>query len=237
LKIVPVTDEIRSRPSFQALRDAWPEFLFHDPVSNEFWTRLYSERSEFQFVLVDGDEVLAEGNSIPVAGMPAGWRDAFPNSFGEGEPDRLCALAILIGIEHQGKGLSSRMLEYMRGLGNERGWELVAPVRPTLKERYPLTPIERYAEWRREDGLLFDPWLRAHERLGAEVVGTAGEAMRIPGTVAEWEEWAGMAFPESGSYVVPRALVPVEIDRERDEGLYVEPNVWMRHARPSIGTA
>jgi hypothetical protein len=23
--------------------------------------------------------------------------------------------------------------------------------------------------------------------------------------------------------------VPVEIDRERDEGLYVEPNVWMVH--------
>jgi hypothetical protein len=30
--------------------------------------------------------------------------------------------------------------------------------------------------------------------------------------------------------VVPDALVPVEIDRERDEGLYVEPNVWMVHS-------
>jgi hypothetical protein len=48
--------------------------------------------------------------------------------------------------------------------------------------------------------------------------------------VAEWEEWTGMAFPESGDYVVPGALVPVQIDRERDEGRYVEPNVWMRHA-------
>ena len=38
-----------------------------------------------------------------------------------------------------------------------------------------------------------------------------------------------MAFPETGAYVVPGALVPVEIDRERDEGLYVEPNVWMVH--------
>ena len=50
-----------------------------------------------------------------------------------------------------------------------------------------------------------------------------------PGSVAEWEEWAQMAFPETGAYVVPGALVPVEIDRERDEGLYVEPNVWMVH--------
>ena len=229
MKIIPVTDEVRENPSFQALRDAWAEFLFHDALSNEFWTRLYSERSEFQFALVDGDEVLAEGNSIPVAGMPSGWRDTFPNGFGDDEPDRLCALAVLIGAAHQGKGLSKQMLGHMRGLGAERGWELVAPVRPTLKERYPLTPIERYAEWRREDGLLFDPWLRAHERLGAEVIGTAPEAMRIPGTVAEWETWTGLAFPESGTYVVPRALVPVEIDRDRNEGLYVEPCVWMRH--------
>jgi hypothetical protein len=29
--------------------------------------------------------------------------------------------------------------------------------------------------------------------------------------------------------VVPDALVPVEIDRERDLGRYVEPNVWLRH--------
>jgi len=38
-----------------------------------------------------------------------------------------------------------------------RGRALVAPVRPTLRHRYPLTPIERYAEWRLGDGLLFDP--------------------------------------------------------------------------------
>jgi hypothetical protein len=29
--------------------------------------------------------------------------------------------------------------------------------------------------------------------------------------------------------------VPVEIDRERDEGVYVEPNVWMVH-RPPMAT-
>jgi len=30
-------------------------------------------------------------------------------------------------------------------------------------------------------------------------------------------------------HVVPDALVPVAIDWERDEGRYVEPNVWMCH--------
>jgi hypothetical protein len=38
-----------------------------------------------------------------------------------------------------------------------------------------------------------------------------------------------MKFPQTGDYVVPGALVPVQIDRERDQGIYVEPNVWMVH--------
>ena len=100
-------------------------------------------------------------------------------------------------------------------------------MRPSLKHRYPLVPAERYIEWRREDGKLLDPWLRVHESAGARLVGVAPRSMRISGTVASWEEWTQMAFPESGTYIVPGALVPVEIDREGDEGVYVEPNVWI----------
>jgi hypothetical protein len=47
--------------------------------------------------------------------------------------------------------------------------------------------------------------------------------------VADWESWTGIEFPETGIYVVAEALVPVEVDREKDLGTYVEPNVWMRH--------
>ncbi|MGC2191819.1 MAG: hypothetical protein WA751_05750 [Candidatus Dormiibacterota bacterium] len=48
--------------------------------------------------------------------------------------------------------------------------------------------------------------------------------------MSEWEDWAGMAFPRSGRYVVPGALDLVEIDREADRGTYVETNLWMRHS-------
>jgi GNAT superfamily N-acetyltransferase len=233
VKIVPVTPEIRSGTAFSEIRRAWPEIVLHDAISNAHWGRLYEERPEFQFVLVDDGELLAEGNSIPVSGMPASWRDALRSGFERGSADRLCALAILIDPDRQRRGLSRLMLEHMRGLAFERDWDLVAPVRPSLKHRYPLTPIERYVEWRRDDGLLFDPWLRAHERLGAELVGIAQNSLVAEGTVAELEQWSGLSFPESGSYVVEGALVPVEIDRERDHGSYREPNVWMRHATPA----
>jgi hypothetical protein len=102
-------------------------------------------------------------------------------------------------------------------------------VRPTLKERYPLVDADRYARWVRDDGLPFDPWLRVHARADAKLVGVCPSSMRIPGTVAEWEEWAAMAFPDSGDYVVPGALTTVRIDRGADLGLYVEANVWMHH--------
>lgn len=39
-----------------------------------------------------------------------------------------------------------------------------------------------------------------------------------------------MPFPESGRYIIPSVLEPIEIDRERDLGRYVEPNVWMQHS-------
>jgi hypothetical protein len=38
-----------------------------------------------------------------------------------------------------------------------------------------------------------------------------------------------MAFPDSGADAAPGAIVQVVIDLGRDEGRYVEPNVWMRH--------
>jgi GNAT superfamily N-acetyltransferase len=232
VKIVELNEELLATESSRKLRRAWPELLFHDALSNAYWHRLYEERPAFQFALLDGGRVLAEGNSLPVAGMPSGWRDAFPNAFDSGrEPDRLCAIQILVDPDLHGKGLSRPMLEHMLGLARERDWELVAPVRPTLKHRYPVTPIDRYIEWRRDDGQLFDPWLRAHERVGANLVGVAPDSMVIQGTVDEFEQWCGLVFPESGSYVVEGALVPVEIDRERDLGSYREPNVWMRHPR------
>ena len=105
--------------------------------------------------------------------------------------------------------------------------ELIAPVRPTLKARYPLTPIEHYLAWRREDGAHFDPWIRVHERVGGQIIAPSPESMTIEAPVSDWEDWTGMKFPEDGDYVVPELLAPLSV---RDGvGHHVEPNVWLRH--------
>jgi len=231
------------QPHIAGLQErSWPEFLYHAPVLERLFGRVIAEYAEFQFYAWDDEreEVVGVGNAIPATWdgddetLPDGGLDAVVETrFSEHPPapNVLCAQHILIAPEFRSRALSSRMIARMAEIGAEHGLDtLIAPVRPTLKHRYPLTPIERYVEWRRPDGELLDPWLRTHERLGARIAKVAPASTRVPGTVAQWEEWTGLVFPDSGPYVVPGGLVPVEIDRERDEGLYVEPNVWMVHA-------
>jgi GNAT superfamily N-acetyltransferase len=226
----------------EVVRPAWVEFLHHDAVVNEYWGWLDADFADFQFTLVDDEErVVGVGNTIPfawdgtLAGLPNGINGVLPVAVrgleGGTRATTLCALQAVVRPESRGQGLSGRIVEGMAELATSHGLDgLVAPVRPTLKDRYPLTPMASYVRWQRSDGLPFDPWLRVHARLGAETLCIAEGSMVITGTVAEWEEWTELVFPETGDYVVPGGLVPVRIDRERDEGRYVEPNPWMRHS-------
>ena len=221
----------------------WPEYNAHGDVLTVYWPELEHVFPEFQFVLYDddADEVVAEGYTIPCAwdgtveGLPAGIDGVVEQGFElrerGGDASALSALAIVVPPKNQERGLSSVMIGGMRTIAAAHGLRhLIAPVRPLLKERYPLTPIERYARWTRDDGLPFDPWLRVHRRLGAELLRPEPRSLRITGSVREWEAWTGMTFPESGEYVFPHGLAPLTIDVEADRGAYWEPNVWMRHA-------
>ena len=223
-------------PAWEATSDAMPEYNNHGDVLNEYWSGLTVDHPDFQFHVVDGDEILLRARTIPVRwdgtieDLPAGIDGAIARGFDEGGANVLCALVIMIPRRLQGRGLSRIGVESMIEIARKHGLgAVIAPVRPSWKERYPLAPIERYAEWRREDGLLLDPWMRVHERLGGTVLKPEPQSLRITGTVAEWEEWTEMPFPESGEYVFPGGLSTLEVDRENDLGRYWEPNVWMRH--------
>jgi RimJ/RimL family protein N-acetyltransferase len=222
---------------WERTRDTLPEYNNHGDILERYWPRLTEERPEFQFHLVDEhDEILVRARSVPVRwdgtvdDLPAGIDGAIARGFDESGANVLCALVIMIPRDLQGRGLSTRAVEAMLELAHQHGLDsLIAPVRPSWKERYPLVPIERYSAWRRGDGLLFDPWMRVHERLGATVLKPEPHSLRITGTVADWEEWTGIAFPESGTYWFPRGLATLTIDHEADRGSYWEPNVWMQH--------
>ena len=220
----------------------WPEYNGHGDFMSLYWSDRYEVFPEFQYFLYDDDLqiALAKGHSAPctwdgtIKGLPQGIDEVIAEAFALKESGRpantLTALAIEIPLEHQGKGLSTVMVHaHGRACGPARVSRLIAPVRPNWKERYPLTPIERYAAWTRADGLPLIRWLRVHHRAGERCSNRRRSRCASPGRSPEWEQWTSMAFPETGSYVFPHGLAPVDINRDQDLGRYWEPNVWVRH--------
>ncbi|MBI5668370.1 MAG: GNAT family N-acetyltransferase [Chloroflexi bacterium] len=223
--------------------EGWPRFMLFDPLADKYWTRMHAYFPQFQFALYDDSrKVIAVCNSIPVVWdgnpdtlPPEGWDWAMDSGITGYEagatPNTLCAISITIARSHIGQGISPYAVEGLRQAARENGLGyLIAPVRPSLKSMYPLTPMERYMCWKTDEGSPFDPWLRVHWRAGAKIVKPCPQSMVITGSVDQWEEWASMMFPESGTYIVPKALTPVNINVEDDIGRYVEPNVWMVHS-------
>ncbi|HLO28357.1 MAG TPA: GNAT family N-acetyltransferase [Anaerolineales bacterium] len=225
---------------------SWPEFMLHDPVANENWHELFDRFIDYQFALLDQEtnRMAAMGNSLPfrwnedISDLPeGGWDWVFLQAVEDHKkgvtPNIQSAIQIAIHPDYQSQGLSSRMVQAMRAVGASKGFKyLVAPVRPNQKSKYPLTSIDDYIKWTNEAALPFDAWLRVHARLGARIIKPCHAAMTIRGTCADWEQWAGLKFPQSGTYIIPGALKPVEINLEKDEGIYIEPNVWMVHNLP-----
>ncbi|MFD7686852.1 hypothetical protein [Streptomyces sp. NPDC059781] len=183
---------------------------------------------------------VASGWGVPVrwdglAGtLPSGYTEALVRAV-EGRKqgvaaDTLVICGAVVTPSPKGRGLAGETLKALRRRAGEAGLHrVVAPVRPTTKARYPLTPIETFMRWRREDGTALDLWIRTRQRLGAGILAAAPASQIMTGTVAEWERWTGMVFPESGDYVIPDGLALLHVDRSTDQGVYREPNIWMRH--------
>ena len=224
-----------------ALLADWPEFVLHDRGAAELMGRAWEYFPEFDVRLLENGEVTAGGWAVPlqwngVAGeLPDGYDGALTSAVagygGGAAPDTLCLMAAAVRPDRQRAGLAGQVITELRGRAARAGLHrVIAPVRPTLKSQYPLVSMADFARWARADGLHMDPWIRTHQRLGAEILCPAPRSMIVTGTVAEWQAWAGMAFPQTGSYVVPGALDLVDIDAEGDRGSYSETNLWMRHA-------
>ena len=223
-----------------AFRPGWPEFIFHDPISSKYIGRVETYFPQYDVLLLDDGQVVAGGWGVPiqwngtVSTLPGGYDGALISAVTGHEnaapSDTLCIMAAAVRQDRQGAGLAGKVLAVLRERATTARLErVIAPVRPALKNRYPLTPMENFALWTRADGAHIDPWIRTHQRLGATILAPAPRSMVITGTVSEWEDWTRMAFPETGQYVVPDALDLVSINREEDRGTYEETNLWMQH--------
>ncbi len=221
-------------------QEAWVEFLPH--ANTHHWRSLFSTFANFQVLFcAPADRVIAVGHTIPfiwdetIKDLPSTMNEIMERAIdvyqNRQQPTTLSAVAAMVARPFQRQGLSSAVLRAMKSVAVEHNLRsFIAPVRPTLKSSYPLTPIERYAEWTQTDGSPFDPWLRVHWKLGAVQLKVMPKSMTVTGTVAEWEEWTGMKFPESGEYIISGALQPLVINREDNIGHCDDPNIWMQHS-------
>jgi hypothetical protein len=227
-------EQVRGEDLFSGV---WPEYNLHGNHTPGYFGVLFPRFADFQVLFVDerSARVVARGRTIPfrwdgsLGDLPKGIDALGLRAVAEeAAPTALSALAAEVDVAAQGQGLSALVIASMATLAGAHGFrQLVAPVRPNLKDRYPLTPIRRYARWRREDGLPFDPWLRVHARLGARTLRAEPHSMHIVAPVHDWEAWTGVAFPEDGRYVFPGGLAPLTVSN--GVGDYWEPNVWMEH--------
>ena len=224
-------------------KEVWPEFMMHDSVANENWRELFDRFSEYQLALYDtkNHRVAGMGNSFPLRwddqfeGLPeGGWDWAFQEAVHHHkqgiQPNVHCAIQIVVRPDYRSQGLSMTMVQAVRALTKSQGLKsLIIPLRPSEKHKYPLASLDDYITWKTEQGLPFDAWLRVHLRAGARIVKVCHESKTIRGTCAEWEQWTGLKFPQSGDYLIAGALNPIEVNIEQDEGIYIEPNVWIVH--------
>ncbi|ADB35216.1 hypothetical protein Kfla_6213 [Kribbella flavida DSM 17836] len=170
-----------------------------------------------------------------VADLPGGYTDSLARAVTQYErgvvPNTFVLMAAAVRTDEQAKGRAGQLITAVRDRAVAAGLtQVIAPVRPTLKSRYPLTDIATFMTWIRADGLPLDPWLRTHVRLGATLLAPAPTSQTMTGTVADWESWTGMPFPSTGTYVIPDGLSVLHINHDRNTGDYQEPNIWVRHA-------
>ena len=221
--------------------DAFPEFITADHVAKLYIDRVREFFGAFNIMLLgDGDTPIATGWAVPICwngspdDLPDGYTDTTRRAVECHESttpvDTLVICGGIVRRDMTGRGLAGQLINALCDLAEPAGLaRVLAPVRPTMKSKYPLAPIESYARWAREDGAPLDPWLRTHWRLGGKIIGTAPHSQTMTGSVADWESWCGMRFPDSDRYVIPRGLSTLSIDVDADMGTYIEPNVWVRH--------
>ena len=247
-----VADDPGLADRIQALIDAvWPRFVTESTTPKGHtlpfdWFGIFRRWPHLQYVLIDpaDNTLVAAGNALtlawdgPAEELPdTGWNWVMYQAeldYKAGRtPTMASGLSVTLDPTRRGQHLSNIAVRAMKQLVLETGVRrFFIPVRPVWKARYPITPMAEFCSWTNAEGLPFDPWMRVHARLGARIIKPCNSSQPAAGTVAQWEEWLDLPLPASGEYVGPGLLATLHVDRDADEGVYLEPNVWMQHPLP-----
>jgi len=221
------------------VRSNLPEFMFWASPGNWRWHHVYEVAPDLQIAAcTQAGEVIGAVNALPVPldapeqlagqGYDSVLVDAKVNA---GQPARsVCLLSLSIRPEHRKSGLAERLLQEVFARARRMSARnIIAPLRPTKKARYPHVPMSEFILWRDSDGEAFDPWIRTHLELGGTIACVAESSLVVRQPVARWEAATGQRMRVPGTYTVAGALSPVVVDLQ-GVGTYCEDNVWIVHS-------
>lgn len=224
-----------------AITLAFPEVILMSKVTKEYWNRLENYFPHTQiFLISETNELIGFINAIPIFWdqpmneLPnQGWDWLVKKGIEDFEtkitPNTLGGLQIVVCEEYQGKGYSKLLILKGKELRENLGFEnFIIPIRPILKYKYPDIKMKDYINFR-EQGKIYDPWIRTHLQNGATLIKVCENSMNVTGTIRFWEELLQQKIKESGPYQIQEALNLVWINIEEEYGEYREENIWIQY--------
>jgi GNAT superfamily N-acetyltransferase len=225
----------------EAIGRAFPPIIGESAVIKKYWSRLEENLSEYQIMLLaDDGELIGFMNTVPfyfnegLDQLPdRGWdwmlTKGMKDYQSEIAPNYLGGLQVIVRKKFQGQGYSKVILRYAKKFVDESIFEnLVIPIRPIYKHRFPTMPMTKYMNLK-DENIIYDPWIRTHINGGAEVIKVCEQSMIMKGDIKFWESMLNKRISKSGQYPLSGALSLIDIDVENDSGQYVEANIWIKY--------
>jgi hypothetical protein len=219
----------------------WPRYLVEDSDISQADVQFEMSHDEFRkrfpawgIRAHSDDKLVAYANAVFLKTdltqnqLPdGGWRDVIEAGARREIPNCLSLVVANVDPEYQSLKLSYKLIEKAKETAlRYKIKNLIAPVRPSHKHLHPGISIHDYIQLHRPDGALQDPWLRAHQNAGGQMLNVCSRSVEVRASIKRWTEWTGHPFSRSGEYELERGLAPLVVDSESGVGVYVEPNVW-----------
>jgi hypothetical protein len=224
----------------ELLAEVWPKFSFDWPFTPE-------QEAEADLILKldyyhlwgvrHRGELVATMSAVTLqcdqgkTELPnTGWTWARKRSAEPGPHNTLCLLSASVSPDHRKRGLAACLLSQGKALVKNLNFNtVIAPIRPTLKAKYPEVSMASYLNMKNEEGEILDPWLRQQALEGADIMNVCSVSFIVQAPIKDWERWTQRSYAQNGKYRADQALALVTIDLNNNLGTYVEENVWIKY--------
>lgn len=236
--------------------NVWPEFLTMKPdleiiVPHEpYQYDRYNQQRYFIWGIreIESNRLVACINSLSIDTHKeqevfdqGGWQWALRASLEDEQVNTLCLTSVTVAREFRGLGFATLLVcsakEQAKSL---KFHNLLVPVRPTEKHRFPELSLEQYLtpfyQLNSQDNdfldkeKFYDPWIKLHLKQGATLLNICEQSMVITASIRWWEERTNTSIAQLSEIHFPLGLVPLKIDQKNNMATYAEPNIWMKYS-------